>query len=84
MRRAFVDSKSRHALRSAEKSMCPRRRAFFSAVRTKRTAASPDRTGMLLIARAMPNLPFATYYTKKGGEWLTRFEKCKICEVTKK
>jgi hypothetical protein len=28
-------------------------RAFFSAVRTKRIAASPDRTGMLLIASAI-------------------------------
>ena len=73
-RRAFADSKSCHTLRSAEKSMRPRRRAFLSAVRTKRTAASPDRTGMLLIARAISDLPFAAYYTKNGGGRVIQIE----------
>jgi hypothetical protein len=44
--------------------MQPRLRAFFSAVRTKRIAASPDKTGMLLIARAISELPFAAYCIK--------------------
>ena len=64
MRLAFDASKLRHTSRSAEKSMQPRLRAFFSAVRTKRIAASPDKTGMLLIARAISDLPFAAYYSK--------------------
>ena len=63
MRLAFDASKLRHTSRSAEKSMQPRLRAFFSAVRTKRIAASPDKTGMLLIARAISDLPFAAYYS---------------------
>lgn len=64
IRLALAASKLRHISRSAEKSMRPRLRAFSSAVRIKRTAASPDRTGMLLIARAMSNLPSAAYYSK--------------------
>lgn len=39
-------------------------RAFSSAVRTKRTAASPDKTGMLLISSAMSDLPSAMHYSK--------------------
>ena len=64
-RLAFSDSKLRHISRSTEKSMRPRLRAFSSAVRTKRIAASPDKTGMLLIARAISDLPFTAYYSKK-------------------
>ena len=56
-RLAFFDSKLRHISRLKEKSTLPRLRAFFSAVRTKRIAASPDRTGMLLIASAISYVP---------------------------
>ena len=66
MRLAFVASKLRHTSRSAEKSMHPRWRAFSSAVRTNRCAASPDSMGMLLIARAISNFLFAVYYSKKS------------------
>jgi len=72
MRLAFDASKLRHTSRSAEKSMQPRLRAFFSAVRTKRIAASPDKTGMLLIARAISDLPFAAYYSKNRRDVLGR------------
>ena len=45
-------------------------RTFSSAVRTKRIAASPDKTGMLLIARAISELPFAAYYSKNRRDVL--------------
>ena len=61
---AFAASKLRHTSRSVEKSMQPRLRAFSSAVRTKRAATSPDKTGMLLIARAISDLTFAAYYSR--------------------
>ena len=70
MRLAFAASKLRHTSRSAEKSMQPRLRAFSSAVRTKRIAASPDKTGMLLIARAISELPFAAYCSKNRRDVL--------------
>jgi len=39
-------------------------------VRTKRIAASPDKTGMLLIARAISELPFAAYHSKNRRDVL--------------
>ncbi len=64
MRRAFSVSKSRQSRRTDVKSTHPRLRAFFCAARTNRRAASPDRTGMLLIASAISNEPFGEYYSK--------------------
>ena len=76
---AFSDSKLRHISRLAEKSTLPRLRAFSSAVRTKRIAASPDKTGMLLIASAMscvPCLKTHVLYHKFGqcGKWVVPLE----------
>jgi hypothetical protein len=58
--------------------MRPRLRAFSSAVRTKRIAASPDKTGMLLIARAISDLPFTAYYSKKWGNVFAPIKKLAI------
>ena len=87
MRLAFDASKLRHTSRSAEKSMQPRLRAFSSAVRTKRIAASPDKTGMLLIARAISELPFAAYYSKNwrnvlGGNHTTVWDCAVLCGIS--
>lgn len=64
MRCSFTRSKSFQIACCAEKSMQPRFRSASSAARTNRSATSPDKTGILLIANAILFKPFGVDYSK--------------------